>query len=158
MWREPMGKVTIYVPDDLESDARAAGLPLSTLTQQAIREELARVKAKEAATADLEAVVQRLRGTIHEEEAEANRRGYADGVLWARQYANASELRYIARSFQPDDDEVFDADNISTIVDFFEREKEPTALVGVVRVRDTPYWHGFADGAEEVWAAVEKLL
>lgn len=152
-----MGKVTIYVPDDLESDARAAGLPLSSLTQQAIREELARVKAKEAATADLEAVVQRLRETIHEEEAEANRRGYADGVLWARQYASASELRYIARSFRPDDDEVFDAEHISTIVDFFE-QAEPPALVEVVRVRDMPYWHGFADGAEEVWAAVEKLL
>ena len=153
-----MGKVTVYVPDDLESDARAAGLSLSTLTQQAIREELARVKAKEAATADLEAVVQRLRRTIHEQEAEANRRGYADGVLWARKYADASELRYIARSFQPDNDDQFDAEHISTIVDFFEQENEGPVPHGVVRVRNMPYWYGFADGAEEVWAAVEKLL
>jgi post-segregation antitoxin (ccd killing protein) len=153
-----VGKVTIYVPDDLESDARAAGLPLSNLTQQAIREELARVKAKEAATADLEAVVQRLRRTIHEQETQANRKGYADGVLWAREYADASELRYIARSFQPGNAEEFDREHISTIVDFFEREEPGPTPLRVVRVRDMPYWYGFADGAEEVWAAVEKLL
>lgn len=153
-----MGKVTIYVPDDLESEARAAGLSLSTLTQQAIREELARVKAKEAATADLDAVVQRLRGTIHEQEAEDQRAGYDDGVLWARRYATASELRYIARSFEPGNDDEFYAEHMSTIVDFVDQETQPSAPVTVVRSKDSPYWHGFADGAGEVWAAVEKLL
>lgn len=46
-----MPKVNIYLPDDLTEQARAAGLPLSSVCQQAIRDELDRVTRRAATDA-----------------------------------------------------------------------------------------------------------
>lgn len=46
-----MPKVNIYLPDDLTEQARAAGLPLSSVCQQAIRNELDRVTRRAATDA-----------------------------------------------------------------------------------------------------------
>jgi post-segregation antitoxin (ccd killing protein) len=151
-----MGKVTIYLPDDLEGQARAASLPLSALAQHAIREELVRMEAKQAATKDLEGVARRLRATIDDEEQEQRQEGHADGVAWAREYATAAELRYIAAEFEPGRGGDFQAEDCPSIVDFF-GAKDNQAVISV-RHEDTPYWHGFVGGATEVLEAVEKLL
>jgi post-segregation antitoxin (ccd killing protein) len=37
-----MARVNVYLPDDLAAEARAAGLNVSAVTQQALAEELAR--------------------------------------------------------------------------------------------------------------------
>ena len=36
-----MGRVNVYLPDDLAEEARAAGLNVSNITQEALRRELA---------------------------------------------------------------------------------------------------------------------
>jgi hypothetical protein len=147
-------KVTIYVPDELAAEAKAAELSLSPICQRAIREELDRMKAKQAATSDLEAVVARLRGTVNEEEQEMRQQGREDGIEWARKYATARELRDLAGDFMVGEGGDFEAPH--SIVDFF-GAKDGELLISV-RHQDDAYWHGFQVGASEVLDAVRPLL
>jgi len=147
-------KVTIYVPDELAAEAKAAELSLSPICQRAIREELDRMKAKQAATSDLEAVVARLRGTVNEEEQEMREQGREDGIEWARKYATARELRDFAGDFMVGEGGDFEAPH--SIVDFF-GAKDGELLISVGH-QDDAYWRGFQAGASEVLDAVGPLL
>jgi post-segregation antitoxin (ccd killing protein) len=43
-----MGKLNVYVPDDMETEMRAAGLSASDVLQRALRHELAEIGRREA--------------------------------------------------------------------------------------------------------------
>jgi post-segregation antitoxin (ccd killing protein) len=148
-----MPKVNVYLPDDLAEVARAAELSVSPICQAAIREELRKLQIREAAESDLQAVAARLRDTLDEEEAEQGREGHQDGVAWARRYATATELRWIARDFEPGRGGDIQE---GTLLEFFS-DKEGRHMVSL-HPELGAYWLGFIEGAGEVLEAVEPLL
>ncbi len=148
-----MPKVNVYLPDNMAAEVKAAQLSLSPICQRAIREELDRVSAIKAASKDLRAVAERLRNTIDEEDRGMRQEGYNDGVAWAREYATADELQYVAQDFDPDRDR-FDGDH-SIVAFVAARDGENVISVGA---EPGPYWDGFADGAREVFGQVRPLL
>jgi hypothetical protein len=149
-------KVNVYLPDDLAEDARAAKLSLSPICQAAIREELDRMNAVKAASRDIKAVASRLNATIADDVRQQAREGRANGIVWARKYATAADLRFIARDFEPGGGWTFDLDTFPSICAFAgDRDRENVISVGH---EDTPYWRGFIEGASEILKAVEPLL
>ena len=149
-----MPKVNIYLPDELADEVKAAKLSLSPVCQRAIREELGRMQAREAATRDIKGVAARLKATIADEEREDMESGHGEGVKWAREYATAAELQYIAEDFEPGRGGPFADDHtICRLVS----DQSGEDVVAVSHADDA-YWAGFIAGACEVWAAVEPLL
>lgn len=149
-----MPKVNIYLPDDLAADARAAGLSLSPIAQRAIRAEVDATRAREAASRDIKAVVERLRETIEKEDHMARKDGYNDGVEWARKYATADELRHIVVDWEPG---VGGDLEDHTIVPFT-ASKTGDNFVSVRHEEGSAYWLGFVDGASKVYEQVAPLL
>jgi len=74
-----MARVNVSMPDNLYSAARASGLNISQLSQQAVRAELARRSKVDALDAYLAQLVDEL-GPVPEEDRAAARR-WADEVL-----------------------------------------------------------------------------
>jgi hypothetical protein len=82
-------------------------------------------------TSETGAVLTRLSVTVNNQEAEEYRKGHEDGIVWARDYATAQELRDLVENFQPN-------------------------RVGDSYYDDT-HWRGFLAGAEEVLDATQRL-
>jgi post-segregation antitoxin (ccd killing protein) len=147
-------KLTIYVPDPLAAEAKRAALSLSPICQQAIREELNRVRARRAATNDLEAVAARLRATVGEQQLSERDEGHNDGGAWAREWATAGELRSLAERFSPSGGGAFDSGH--SVLDFFAAKRGENTVN--VQYEDSDYWRGFVEGARGVYEAVRSLL
>lgn len=151
-----MPKVNVYLPDELAAEAKAAGLPLSPICQLAIRKELDELAIAQSVTADLETVAARLNATIDAEDVEQRHDGREDGIAWAREYATASELRWIVDAFEPGTGGDFERESFDSMLDFVSAKEGTWALSW--RHEDNAYWRGFVAGAEEVLEAVRPLL
>jgi post-segregation antitoxin (ccd killing protein) len=149
-----MPKVNIYLPDDLAIEARDAKLSLSPICQQAIREELDRMKAQQETDWDIEAVASRLMGTPDNEYTQRKAAGRADGMKWARDDASINELRWLTEDGRRD---TYSSDEFPTLCDFMSR-KENQFFGAVVADLNDAYWIGFEAGAYEVWEKVKPLL
>ncbi|GEM_PF-1338815 len=87
-----------------------------------------------------------------EHEAEERDRGYGDGVVWARDYAPADQLRDFVENFGSS------VDSASEIDRFLRAHgTEHKRLEGLPEF-EGPYWEGFREGAEDVLAHGDSPL
>lgn len=85
-------------------------------------------------------------GRNGDQDAVAYQRGLSDGRVWAHDYATADELRGLVESFEPGRSADFaEGHSVSKFMNGKER-KDPARVVH----SDSPFWRGFAAGAEEV--------
>src|SRR5690606_9171452 len=89
-------KTSIYLPDDLAKQVRAHGIPISEVTQTALRRAVHAATIRENVVTDIQAVAERLRGTIDQSELDSRDRGRRDGISWAKDHATAGELAQVA--------------------------------------------------------------
>jgi post-segregation antitoxin (ccd killing protein) len=147
-----MAKTSIYLPDDLAEQVRKHGISISEVTQEALRRAVERAQMKENVMTGIDAVAERLRGTIDEEERQHREEGREDGIAWAREYATARELEDMASY-----DGSGGAFQDHSLVDFLSSKDGQNYVSIRVEIED-PYWGGFIDGAGEVWEAVRKRI
>jgi len=83
-------KLTIYVPDDLAAEVRAAGLNVSQVAQVALRAELGRRPS--IRPTEVPDVVARLRTTRDKEGRQTELRWHDLGARWAKEEASVAEL------------------------------------------------------------------
>jgi hypothetical protein len=144
-------RMNISVPDDLAEQVRARDLPISSICQDALRKAVELAEKKEQIMTNIEAVVERLRGTQDEEKQRQNEEGRVLGILWAKQWATADELETAAGM----DVDAFpgwatSTDSIREFMDEVEHNfKQEYA---------DDHNEGFLDGASEVWDAVKDQL
>lgn len=150
-------RMNISVPDDLAEQVRTLDLPISGICQKALGSAVEDAERKAAFVDDLDAVVERLRGTVDAENAEKaaqKAEGREDGITWAKEYATVGDLEGLADG---------EADGLHphspTLRDFFRARKGWTPItlsspVPVDVVEDEEYWDGFMIGAIQVWEAV----
>lgn len=143
-----MAKTSIYLPDDVAEQARAYGIPISEVAQNAVRQAVKDAQIKENAKTDPQAVAERLRGTQRnaaEWKRTADAQARAQGADWARQEATAAELEYVAT-------------HQGTAADYL----LPTSLVfspaGAPTSPASARWEHFQAGAREVWEEVKPML
>jgi hypothetical protein len=86
------------------------------------------------------------RAAADEREAKEFQRGRRDGIVWARDYAAADELRDLVENFEPGQGSDFGVDH--SVCDFTS-DREQVKTVSVPH-HDDPFWRGFVAGAEEV--------
>jgi post-segregation antitoxin (ccd killing protein) len=153
-------RMNISVPDSLAEQVRARDLPISAICQEALRDAVERERAKEGVRSNIAAVVERLRGTIddkdrekHKSDREMRDEGHADGIAWAKDYATAAELKYMA-SYDPRRD----GPPLRSLFPFMsDKKNEKVTHIPLISLKD-PYWEGFVAGAGEVWNAVADQL
>ncbi|MFD4788881.1 hypothetical protein ACFWN1_17860 [Streptomyces sp. NPDC058459] len=139
------------MPDGLAEQVRARDLPISSICQDALRKAVDLAEKKEQIMSDMQAVVERLRGTQDEERQHHVDEGRELGILWAKEYATASELRKVAEG----DGEAYEHGVGSTagIAEFYAE---------VENSYDPKYQEehndAFVLGAREVWDAVKHEL
>ena len=90
-----MAKVTVYLPDDLETQVRAAGISMSPVCQRALEQEVRFMTANAIEDQEIAAAAARLIVEEGEEVVRARREGEDDGREWALKTAAPSELRRI---------------------------------------------------------------
>jgi hypothetical protein len=145
-------KTSVYVPDDLAKQVRAHGISISEVTHAALRQAVEAASLRDRVMTDINAVAERLRSTIAEEDRRKYEEGRADGIEWAREYATANELEHMASyDFTGGDFEDH------SVVDFMST-KESFTVTSVRPDIDDEYWTGFIAGAQQVWDAVWRLL
>jgi hypothetical protein len=97
-------------------------------------------------------VASRLHISAPEHEVEERRRGYGDGIVWARDFATATQLRGFVESFGAGMDGGSERDRF---LRNFTNGTENTSVEGSYDFEgpywEGPYWEGFLDGAEEVF-------
>src|SRR6478735_12181027 len=93
--RRSVPKITVYLPDDLATDVKAAGISVSPICQRALEEEVKRAALLRAWSGDerLAAARERLLATTAHEDLDHGRQ---QGREWALQMADQKELRRIA--------------------------------------------------------------
>ena len=154
-----MPKITVYLPDDLATDVKAAGIAVSPVCQRALEEEVKKETALRALRDDerLAAARERLLATTATEDLDLGRQ---QGREWALQMADQKELRRIAALVEGQlwypgatwDEKAFD-----------NKDEWPTAaawLYGPKTEFDDPedwaaFLDGFVLGAAEVWDAIK---
>jgi len=139
-----------YLQEATRKGGRDAGssCPSSPICPEPIQEELSQMTTKQVARSDVDSVSSGLDLAAVEHEAEEHRRGYGEGIAWARDYAPADQLPCFVESFGPG------ADGVSEIERFLrdlDNGTEHTSVEGSPDF-DGPYWRGFLEGAEEVLA------
>jgi hypothetical protein len=151
--REVSLKTSIYLPDDLAAQVRAYGISISEVTQTALRQAVHTATIKDSIMTDINAVAERLRGTIDQGDQDKRGEGHRDGIEWAKSYATAEELEHLASLAYT----TIRFDQPHTVVDFVSvRQSENFNTVQVDT--EEAYWDGFIAGAGEVWEAVRLLL
>ncbi|MFD4874469.1 type II toxin-antitoxin system CcdA family antitoxin [Streptomyces sp. NPDC058420] len=153
--------MNISVPDSLAEQVRARDLPISAICQEALLDAVERERAKEGVSSNFAAVVERLRGTVDVRDRERQKsdremrgEGHADGIAWAKDYATAAELQYMA-SYDPARKE---GSPLRSLFPFMsDKKNEKVTHIPPIKVKD-PYWAGFIAGAGEVWAVVADQL
>ena len=89
---DQMPNVTIYLPETLADEVKAARLAVSPICQEALKREVERMQLATTAKDDVKAAARRLRAARGEEENATVERGRAAGRAWALQRAMPSEL------------------------------------------------------------------
>jgi len=84
--------VTIYLPDALADEVKAARVAVSPICQEALRREVERMQLAARADDDVKAAARRLRAARSDEETAEIERGRTAGRAWALQRAMPSEL------------------------------------------------------------------
>lgn len=144
-------RMNISVPDELAEQVRARDLPISSICQDALRKAVELAEKKEQIMTDLQAVADRLRGTQNEERQHHIDEGRELGILWAKQYATAAELRRVAEGNGEDYERGIGSS--AGITQFYEE---------VENNYDAEYQEehndAFVAGAREVWDAVKDQL
>lgn len=147
-------KTSIYLPDDLAEQIRTHGISISEVCQPALREAVQAAITREKTMTDLDAVAERLRGTITDEDKQRYQEGADDGTRWAREYATASELAHMATYDGSGGD--FEEDH--SLVRFVADKDGAFSYLSVRVDLEDSYWTGFIAGASDVWEAVQPLL
>jgi hypothetical protein len=149
-----MAKTSVYLPDELAEQARACGVPISEVTQAAVRWAVREAQLKSAVLDDISAVAERLnesRRRAAQKSKEQDLRARAQGSEWARSLANADELEYVATFARPGSYSI------------------PVSLLSIMHAQTGPWadapvvpqdvrWEYFQAGACEIWDAVKPLL
>jgi hypothetical protein len=154
-----MPKVTVYLPDDLATDVKAAGISVSAICQRALEEEVKKASALRAWHGDdrLNAARERLLATTVDEDLD---HGRLQGREWALQVAEQKELRRIAAWVEGHDwypGKVWDAKA------FDNKDQWPTAAQWIygpkTELEEPDDWDAFLDGfvlgAADVWDAIK---
>lgn len=149
-----MAKTSIYLPDDLADQARTRGIPISEVAQAAVRQAVKDAQLKEDVVTDLQAVAERMR-EIQRLEAiksgEEDLRVRGKGAEWARRYATATDLEYVA-TFHGETGDYHSPLSVFTVVLLDSGWKGLPTGPGDTR------WDHFQAGAREIWEAVRPLL
>lgn len=146
-------RTSIYLPDQLAEQIKQHNISISEVSQAALRQAVQQSEAKEALMTDMAAVIERLRGTLNDEDRDKRQAGHEDGVTWAKQEATAAELEHMATSDRPRT--VLNGDH--TLVAFCSARDGENYIEVTVDAED-PYWEGFIAGAAEVWDFVGERL
>jgi hypothetical protein len=88
----------------------------------------------------------RLSGTVEDQDSESYQRGSRDGMVWAREYATADELRGLVEDFEQGRSGDFDANH--SLYNFMNGKEHEDATS--VPNCGNAFWRGFAAGAEQV--------
>ena len=158
-------KMTIYVADGLKQrmDAVGEGIKWSQVACAAFEQKLGELAAGRSQKS-LDDVIQRLRASKLEYEAQAEKSGRRDGLQWARNSASYLNLSNLAANCKGGY-EGLDAESFCSragIIDWDDREENIEYQVRefweeIIGERATPgqvYLRGFAAGALEVWQQV----
>jgi len=154
-----MPKITVYLPDDLATDVKAAGISVSPICQRALEEEVKRAALLRAWSGDerLAAARERLLATTAHEDLDQGRQ---QGREWALQMADQKELRRIASLVEGSD---WYPGATWDVKPFKNTDEWPTAaawLYGPNTEFEDPadedaFLDGFVLGAAEVWDAIK---
>lgn len=145
-------RMNISVPDELAEQVRARDLPISSICQDALRKAVDLAEKKEQIMSDVQAVIERLRGTQDEERQRNIDEGRELGILWAKGYATADELRKVAEGDRLSVEKMLSSNEL-VLVDFY-REAEHNFNEDFADDHN----EGFIAGAREVWDAVKYEL
>jgi hypothetical protein len=144
-------RMNISVPDQLAEQVRARDLPISAICQEALRKAVELDEKKEQVMSDIQAVVDRLRRTQNEEAQRHIDEGRVLGILWAKQYATADELRQVAEGSGSDYELGIGSEaGIRQFYEEVENNYDPEY--------QDEHNDAFVAGAREVWDAVKELL
>lgn len=88
-----MPKVTIYLPDQLAAEVKAAGISVSPVCQRALEQEVRIMEATKINESEIREAAMRLRSEEADETRQAREDGTADGRRWMLHWAKPSELR-----------------------------------------------------------------
>lgn len=146
-------RMNISVPDELAEQVRARDLPISAICQDALRRAVEQAQKKEQIMTGIEAIAERLRGTIDEAEKEHRAEGRQLGMLWAKEYATADDLKAVAESNRMTFNMGLGGTVNVSIHEFYENVDH-----GFDAQYADEHNEGFIVGAREVWDAVEHLL
>jgi hypothetical protein len=155
-----MAKTSVYLPDELAAQARACGIPVSEVAQQAVRQAVRAAQIKESAMTDIGAVAERLNETriaAAEEKLARRDRTYEAGVQWARRTATAAELEYVA-TYDGPGDEYRMPSTIYNLVMSTRNGGSVSAWGPEPAGPADDRWEFFQAGAREVWEMVQPLL
>lgn len=88
-----MPKLTIYLPDHLAAEVKAAGISVSPICQRALEEEVRMTQTTKIADSEISEAAKRLVAEEAEEVRQARKEGRRDGRFWALKSATPTELR-----------------------------------------------------------------
>ena len=156
-----MATLNVYLSDALKAEMESVeGANWSQIAQDAIRAELARRKVMNTAQADISTVAKRLRST-----GTSYTSGYAAGVQWAQQHADAEHLEVIEawdweaeleRMERSTDNEVFAVDVARGLFEAEWGYQDVQKLMGG-RITEKRL-EGFIEGAMSIWKEAKRLM
>jgi post-segregation antitoxin (ccd killing protein) len=88
-----MPKLTIYLPEQLAAEVKAAGISVSPVCQEALQREVQIMATTRISDAEISAAAKRLISEEGDEAREARSQGTADGRRWTLRWAKPAELR-----------------------------------------------------------------
>lgn len=156
-----MAKVTIYLPDELEAEVRSAGISMSPVCQNALKEAVMEAMLSAQASTEVEAVAERLRASREVEKRDERTEGRQLGVRWAKEAATLSELLWAAEVATAFWYSVWVDVDDGTLVDFLSEEKGWEFRAndeGRVSFERSPFMVAFLEGATDVYQEVRPLL
>lgn len=157
-----MATLNVYLADALKAEMESVGgVNWSQVAQDAIRAELAKRKVMNTAQADIATVAARLKST-----GTTYTSGYAAGVQWAQQRADAEQLEVIESWDWEADLERLEAMSnrgeifaVDVARDLFEREWAYDDVQQLMGGRITEKrLEGFIEGAMSVWKEAKRLM
>ena len=144
--------MNISVPDELADQVRARDLPISSICQDALRKAVDLTEKKEQIMSDMQAVIERLRGTQDEDRQRHTDEGHELGILWAKQWATATELEKVADGDRLTFERLLTGGEL-TLTEFYDNAEH-----GYDADYADEHNEGFIAGAREVWDAVKHEL
>jgi hypothetical protein len=171
-------KVNVYLPEDLATAVRAAGISVSPICQRALQDELHRREMERVLPTDLQHVLERLRrtlppqpradGALDAAALEEDQAGRQAGAVWVSAYANAHEIPELLGVTDPAGDYWGELDPpeedptlgpfASTLRRFFATYQGGAYQNRLPLKQDTPFTEGFLAGVREIWDKLQPHL